>query len=51
MAPMVSKPFMLISTGREPIAQPHGIETRAYPNLDNSGPRTKIEALIVFTIS
>ena len=39
------------STGREPMAQPPGNDTRAVPKRANKGPSTKIEARMVFTIS
>ena len=42
---------MCWSTGREPIAQPPGSETQASPKRASSGPSTRIEARMVFTIS
>ena len=38
-------------TGRAPIAQPPGSETRALPARASSGPRTSTEARIVLTRS
>ena len=42
---------MCWSTGRAPIAQPPGSETRASPKRASSGPSTRIEARIVLTSS
>ena len=42
---------MCWSTGRVPMAQPPGSDTRASPKRATSGPSTRIEARIVFTRS
>ena len=42
---------MCWSTGREPMAQPPGSDTVAWPKRASSGPSTRIEARIVFTSS
>ena len=42
---------MCWSTGLAPMAHPPGRDTLALPNRARSGPRTRIEARIVFTIS
>src|SRR5450432_3100403 len=42
---------MCWSTGRVPMAQPPGSETRASPKRASSGPSTRIDARIVFTRS
>ena len=42
---------MCWSTGREPIAQPPGSDTRAMPKRAKSGPSTRMEARIVLTRS
>ncbi len=42
---------MCWSTGRSPIAQPPGSDTRASPPRATSGPSTRIEARIVLTSS
>ena len=44
-------PLMCWSTGREPMAQPPGSDTRAWPKRASSGPSTRIEARIVLTRS
>ena len=49
--PIFANPSRCKFTGLVPMAQPPGRATTACPNLANSGPRTKIEALIFFTIS
>ena len=38
-------------TGLLPIAQPPGSATMAFENFDNKGPKTRIDALMVFTSS
>src|SRR5574343_1177501 len=50
-APSACMPRMCRSTGREPMAQPPGSDTSAWPNLANSGPSTRIEARMVLTSS
>src|SRR6516164_7353466 len=50
-APIACKPLMCWSTGRVPIAQPPGSETRASPKRASSGPSTRIDARIVLTSS
>ena len=52
----ISAPIALIAsmcklTGRLPIAHPPGKATVACPNFASNGPKTKIEALMVFTNS
>src|SRR4029079_4681850 len=42
---------MCWSTGRRPIAQPPGSDTRASPQRASNGPSARIDARIVFTIS
>src|SRR6185503_1148840 len=42
---------MCWSTGRSPIAQPPGSDTRASPQRASSGPSARIDARMVFTIS
>ena len=42
---------MCWSTGREPMAQPPGSDTRAWPKRASSGPRARMEARMVFTSS
>ena len=50
-APICSSAFRCRSTGRAPIAQPPGRETRAWPVRATSGPSVRIEARMVFTSS
>src|SRR5690606_8061739 len=50
-APMASRPRMCRSTGREPMAQPPGKATSAYPKCATIGPSTRMEARTVFTSS
>jgi len=50
-APIACRPFTCWSTGRRPIAQPPGSETRASPQRASSGPSARIDARIVFTSS
>ncbi len=50
-APSACRPLMCRSTGRIPIAQPPGSDTRASPNRATSGPSTRIDARIVLTRS
>ena len=50
-APIAVSPFTCWSTGRRPIAQPPGSETRASPQRASSGPSARIDARIVFTSS
>src|SRR5688572_11960660 len=50
-APIACRPFTCWSTGRKPMAQPPGRETRARPQRASSGPRTSTEARMVFTRS
>src|SRR6185437_12754354 len=50
-APSVCRPRMCWSTGREPIAQPPGSDTSAWPKRATSGPSTRIEARMVRTRS
>ncbi len=42
---------MCWSTGRAPMAQPPGSDTRAVPKRATSGPSTRIDARMVFTMS
>ena len=42
---------MCWSTGRAPMAQPPGSDTRASPQRASSGPSTSIEARMVLTSS
>ena len=42
---------MCRSTGRAPIAQPPGSDTRASPSRATSGPSTRTEARILRTMS
>src|SRR5438067_2159638 len=51
VAPIACKPFTCWSTGRRPMAQPPGSDTRARPQRARSGPRTSTEARMVFTRS
>src|SRR3954470_12076710 len=51
VAPIACSPFTCWSTGRWPMAQPPGSETRARAQRASSGPRTSTEARIVFTRS
>ena len=51
VAPIASKPLMCKSTGRAPIAQPPGNDTRARPKRVSKGPKARIEARMVFTSS
>src|SRR6185312_10130794 len=51
IAPSCSRPLMCRSMGRAPMAQPPGRDTRARPMRATSGPRTRVEARIVFTNS
>src|SRR5256885_4217307 len=51
VAPMACRPFTCWSTGRWPMAQPPGSETRARPQRARSGPSTSTEARIVLTRS
>ena len=51
VAPIAFKPLMCWSTGLAPIAQPPGKETVALPRRANKGPKTKIEARMVLTMS
>ena len=50
-APMALRPSICRFTGREPIAHPPGNDTFASPKCANKGPRTRIDARIVLTIS
>ena len=50
-APSACRPLMCWSTGRAPIAQPPGSDTRACPCLATSGPSTSTDARIVLTSS
>jgi hypothetical protein len=50
-APIASSPAMCRLTGRAPIAQPPGSETRASPCRATSGPSTRIDARMVLTRS
>src|SRR5437867_4843876 len=50
-APIFCSPVKWRSTGRAPMAQPPGSETRARPKRARSGPSTRTLARIVFTIS
>src|SRR5215813_11396998 len=50
-APIACKPLRCWSTGRNPMAQPPGIETRASPQRAARGPRASTEARMVFTSS
>src|SRR5437667_5791698 len=50
-APSFWRPLRWRSTGRAPMAQPPGVETRAWPKRARSGPSTRKEARIVFTSS
>ena len=51
LAPICSRPLRCRSTGRVPIAQPPGSETRASRTRASSGPSTRIEARILRTMS
>ena len=48
---MACKPLTCKSTGRSPIAQPPGSETRAWPKRAIIGPNIKIDARMVLTKS
>ena len=48
---MACSPLMCWSTGREPMAQPPGSDTRARPVRASNGPSTRIDARMVLTIS
>ncbi len=50
-APIFSRPARCRSTGRAPIAQPPGVETRAWPKRASSGPSARNDARMVFTSS
>ena len=50
-APIFSRPDKWKSIGRVPMSQPPGWEIFAFPYFANSGPITRIEALIVLTNS
>ena len=50
-AELASSPLMCMSILREPMLQPPGIATRAWPRRATSGPRTAIDARICATIS
>ena len=50
-APIAVSPLMCRSTGRSPMAQPPGSDTRASPKRAVSGPSARMEARIVFTSS
>ena len=50
-APIFSRPARWRSTGRAPIAQPPGVDTRAWPKRASSGPSARNDARIVFTSS
>src|SRR5262245_57552359 len=51
VAPIACSPFKCWSTGRAPIAQPPGNDTRARPVRASSGPSTRTDARIVLTSS
>src|SRR5678815_3000595 len=51
LAPIACRPLTCWSTGRCPMAQPPGSDTRAWPVRASSGPSTSTEARMVFTIS
>ena len=50
-APIFSRPARWRSTGRAPMAQPPGVDTRAWPKRASSGPSARNDARIVFTRS
>src|SRR5438876_3925158 len=50
-APSFWRPLRWRSTGRAPMAQPPGVETRAWPKRARSGPSTRKEARTAFTSS
>ena len=51
VAPRVARALMCRSTGLAPMAQPPGIDTRAWPKRASSGPSTRIVARIRRTMS
>ena len=51
VAPRVASALMCRSTGLAPMAQPPGIDTRAWPKRASSGPSTRIVARIRRTMS
>src|SRR3990167_1890184 len=48
---MACRPLMCWSTGREPMAQPPGSDTRARPKRASNGPSTRMDARMVLTSS